>query len=386
MGAKFSSIGRKRTTYEVLEHLEGQIKSLNNVRLSNDLRKRKILRLLVLYSIGIYVTMAVFVYFKELHLAIVHRDPLKMIRISLPFLVFPLIIYGVKRIISFWYLMKGKKDELKLKLLIEKKTKLLEEVMEKETYKVAMQILEKFGKAQINKTEETVEKVRNGITSNIGDRDMRRRGVAGKQSESDLNSSLPVTGKTSSKRQTNKFNTTICTDRSPVPASAVERKQLRGAVNKVPTSNSTKQGVHPPQSLSGRDSRPVPAVSLPRPVLPRDRGYLDKFVEFLVGDGPCNRYALICRQCQSHNGMALKEEFLFVAFRCCYCHFWNPARKQRPLAPRLPDRPVSSTASLSSDVSTVSSVFSSHVSTVDSSRYKVLEKEIKNKSVGEVVK
>ena len=46
--------------------------------------------------------------------------------------------------------------------------------MEKETYKVAMQILEKFGKAQINKTEETVEKVRNGITSNIGDRDMRR--------------------------------------------------------------------------------------------------------------------------------------------------------------------------------------------------------------------
>jgi len=60
-------------------------------------------------------------------------------------------------------------------------------------------------------------------------------------------------------------------------------------------------------------------------------------VDFLVGDGPANRFALICRQCQSHNGMALREEFEYVAYRCCYCYYWNPARKQRPVAPRLPD-------------------------------------------------
>jgi hypothetical protein len=35
-------------------------------------------------------------------------------------------------------------------------------------------------------------------------------------------------------------------------------------------------------------------------------------VEYLVGDGPSNRYALICKQCYSHNGMALKEEFEYV--------------------------------------------------------------------------
>ena len=61
--------------------------------------------------------------------------------------------------------------------------------------------------------------------------------------------------------------------------------------------------------------RSVPGPPLPRPVLPRERGYLDKFVEFLVGDGPSNRYALICRQCESHNGMALREEFEYIAFR-----------------------------------------------------------------------
>jgi hypothetical protein len=51
---------------------------------------------------------------------------------------------------------------------------------------------------------------------------------------------------------------------------------------------------------------------MPRPVLPRDRGVMDKLVEFIVGDGPANRFALICRQCASHNGMALQEEFEYL--------------------------------------------------------------------------
>lgn len=48
---------------------------------------------------------------------------------------------------------------------------------------------------------------------------------------------------------------------------------------------------------------------LPRPVLPQQRSMVDRLVDYIVGDGPSNRYALICRQCDSHNGMALKEEF-----------------------------------------------------------------------------
>ena len=37
----------------------------------------------------------------------------------------------------------------------------------------------------------------------------------------------------------------------------------------------------------------------------------------------------------SHNGMALKEEFEYLSFRCCYCYYLNPAKKQRPFAPRM---------------------------------------------------
>lgn len=55
--------------------------------------------------------------------------------------------------------------------------------------------------------------------------------------------------------------------------------------------------------------------------------------------------------CQSHNGMALKEEFEFIAYRCAYCHYWNPARKQRPQAPRLPLPPKMNVPSSSSESS-----------------------------------
>lgn len=34
--------------------------------------------------------------------------------------------------------------------------------------------------------------------------------------------------------------------------------------------------------------------------------------------------------------MALQEEYEFAAFRCAFCNFFNPAKKCRPAAPRLP--------------------------------------------------
>lgn len=33
--------------------------------------------------------------------------------------------------------------------------------------------------------------------------------------------------------------------------------------------------------------------------------------------------------------MALPEEYEYAAFRCAFCNYFNPAKKLRPLAPRL---------------------------------------------------
>lgn len=43
-------------------------------------------------------------------------------------------------------------------------------------------------------------------------------------------------------------------------------------------------------------------LPLPRSILPKNRSIFDKMVEYLVGDGPSNRYALICKNCEGHNG------------------------------------------------------------------------------------
>ncbi|XP_050531776.1 endoplasmic reticulum junction formation protein lunapark isoform X5 [Daktulosphaira vitifoliae] len=73
-----------------------------------------------------------------------------------------------------------------------------------------------------------------------------------------------------------------------------------------------------------------PRLSLPRPVLPKERTIFDRLADIILGDGPQNRYALICRTCGSHNGMARKEEFEYLAYRCAYCSQWNPSLKPRP--------------------------------------------------------
>merc|ERR1719318_383228 len=160
--------------------------------------------------------------------------------------------------------------------------------MEKETYKVAMQILEKFGKTQPAPSPAAA-----GASGEDGN--LRRR--AGTGSQACLNTSLPVT--TRNTTRASKLNTTVGTICSPT--------------GKAGNKHAVASDYPLPQPFVGGGTRApsAPVPPLPRPILARDRGYLDKFVEFLVGDGPANRYALICRQCQSHNGMALREEFLF---------------------------------------------------------------------------
>lgn len=62
-------------------------------------------------------------------------------------------------------------------------------------------------------------------------------------------------------------------------------------------------------------------LALPRPVLPKDRTVFDRLADLVLGDGPQNRYALICRTCGSHNGMARKEEFDYLGMNTLMYYF-----------------------------------------------------------------
>uniref|UniRef100_A0A8D0GKJ7 Endoplasmic reticulum junction formation protein lunapark n=1 Tax=Sphenodon punctatus TaxID=8508 RepID=A0A8D0GKJ7_SPHPU len=200
--------------------------------------------------------------------------------------------------------------------------------MEKETYKTAKLILERFD-PESKKAKEAEPPSAVASASPRPGQEIRHRTTA----QGNVSASGPATPKQGSPRPSGPLPASPGLPRdSSAPGGPPERTVASALQANVlprhPGSRATPMpgmGLHPP------------GPPLARPILPRERGALDRIVEYLVGDGPQNRYALICQQCFSHNGMALKEEFEYVAFRCAYCFFLNPARKTRPQAPRLPD-------------------------------------------------
>ncbi|KAG2458746.1 LNP protein, partial [Polypterus senegalus] len=99
--------------------------------------------------------------------------------------------------------------------------------------------------------------------------------------------------------------------------------------------NLMRQAMTPGTPMPGMGRHP-PGPPLARPILPRERGAMDRVIEFLVGDGPQNRYALICQQCFSHNGMALKEEYEYIEETVTKTEETQPESDQEPEIPVLP--------------------------------------------------
>lgn len=219
----------------------------------------------------------------------------------------------------FFFSKRTERNNEALDDLKSQKKKILEEVMEKETYKTAKLILERFDPDSKKAKEFEPPSAGAAATAKPG-QEIRQRTAAQR-------------------------------NLSPAPANSNQGPPPQVPVSPGPSKDASAPGGPPERTVAPALPRRLgsPATSVPgmglhppgpplaRPVLPRERGALDRIVEYLVGDGPQNRYALICQQCFSHNGMALKEEFEYIAFRCAYCFFLNPARKTRPQAPRLPE-------------------------------------------------
>ncbi|CAL1283476.1 unnamed protein product [Larinioides sclopetarius] len=284
-----------------------EIEALEEYKRSTEVQQKAVVGSLVFYSILLYIIVAcVFLFYSY---PITTKD---RIIYAIPFVIFPFLLYILKKFLQWYFLQRIRHNEENLIELKKRKKSLLEFAMETETYKAVKELLEKYDPAYHRKVFE--------------------------------------------------------------PKPAIEAPAT------------------PPLKGSFGEMVRQPAPPMPRPVLPRERTFMDRLVDYLVGDGPSNRYALICRQCQSHNGMALKEEFEYVAFRCCYCFHFNPPRSQQPPPPRLTlpapppsappaitDGPSSEAASSSSDETEIESV-SDVDSSVSKSEDKVDISETKDSS------
>ncbi|KAL0267811.1 UNVERIFIED_CONTAM: hypothetical protein PYX00_009965 [Menopon gallinae] len=281
MGVIFSRF-RKKSSVELLEEVEEEIKELQEDSADTERRHRKITKKLMSYSSVLCISLSVLLYFyfpSQLHT--------KVILIGL-LMLSPVLYYVVNRIISWYYKRKIRSSHSRLNDLKKEKKRLIDEIMEKETYKVAKDILEKYAPETL--PEKNAPKL----------------------------------------MQLSRSISAVPPNPPPMPQDPRVRSQ---PITPFAQKNNANMALSPnPSTLSQGFQRRPP---VPSQIVSGSKSYVDKLFDYIVGDGPNNRYALICSRCSTHNGMALMEEFEYTAFRCYACHIFNPARKQRPMAPKL---------------------------------------------------
>ncbi|KFO59959.1 Protein lunapark, partial [Corvus brachyrhynchos] len=320
MGGLISRWRAKPSTVEVLEKIDKEIQTLEEFREKNQRLQKLWVGRLLLYSSLLYLITCLIVY-----LWCLPDEWTARLTMTLPFFAFPLIIWCIRTLLIFFFSKRTERNNDALEDLKSQKKKILEEVMEKETYKTAKLILERFDPESSGKETE-LPSAGTSATPRPG-QEIRQRTAA----QRNVSTPQPATPKQGSPKSLLPASPNLQRE-TPAASGLLER----AAVVSLQSNVLPRRPGSPATSVPGMGLHP-PGPPLARPVLPRERGVVDRVIEYLVGDGPQNRYALICQQCFSHNGMALKEEFEYIAFRCAYCFFLNPARKTRPQAPRLPD-------------------------------------------------
>uniref|UniRef100_A0A668SJ46 Endoplasmic reticulum junction formation protein lunapark n=1 Tax=Oreochromis aureus TaxID=47969 RepID=A0A668SJ46_OREAU len=310
----------KPSTVEILEGIDKDIQVLEEYSEKNQRQLKIWVGRLLLYSSLLYLITCVVVYFWYLPEQLMGR-----LILSLPFLIVPLLVWLLRKLLIKIFSRRTEKNNEKLEDLKAQKRKILEEVMETETYKNAKMILERFDPDCKKNIELESTPVAPQITPKPG-QELRHRNVIPKTPPVVVNPASEAAARPPlASRPTYPGRSSHSAPGGPpersLSAIAAQQSLMRKPV--TPGTPVPGVGMHPP------------GPPLARPVIPRERGAMDRVIEYLVGDGPQNRYALICQQCLSHNGMALKEEFEYIAFRCAYCYFLNPARKTRPQAPKL---------------------------------------------------
>ncbi|XP_075960228.1 endoplasmic reticulum junction formation protein lunapark-B isoform X2 [Anarhichas minor] len=316
MGALVSRWRTKPTTVEQLENIDKEIKELEEFRAKNHRLQKLWVGRLLFYSSALYLMTSLVVYWLYLP-----EQWFQRIAMALPFFIYPVLVWLIRKLLVFLFSKRTERNNDKLEDLKVSKKKILEEVMETETYKNAKLILERFDPDAKKKAELESTPLRPQMTPRPG-QEIRQRGMPMRPMPMGTPGAMALPP--GARLMLGPGGTPVAPG-GPPERSALSASVLQGAIPRTPCSPIPGVGMHPP------------GPPLARPILPKDRGAVDRVIEYLVGDGPQNRYALVCQQCFSHNGMALKEEFEYLAFRCAYCYFLNPARKTRPQAPRLPE-------------------------------------------------
>lgn len=312
MGTMISFFRRpEMDTTAQLSAIEVQIKSSTETHELNGNKLANLNKNTWFYGGLVFAILLVFIY-AVFPLELIRR----IILLVLVFVLYPIGVLLTRKFFKYWLTRKKLDAEKSLEQLTKERDEILENVMEKEPYNKAREILKRFAPQQLDKQKSaTDEKVRrhklvNGIPAN-----MTTKPVVSTPVQNDPNKTLATPGVQN------------------IPVNVQKRMQL----------NATYSG-HLLRSSPNRNVKTV--RPLPNQL---NQSKVDKIVGWVVGSNPEQMYALICQSCCKHNGLALREEFVYLDWKCAFCHHHNPARKERPRPPRLQEqKPMDKPRSLSS--------------------------------------
>lgn len=182
-------------------------------------------------------------------------------------------IFFLKNLVAYYYQKKVNSNAEQLAELRAEKRELLDQVKSKETYKDAVEILQRFGNDKSFMTPprqpsasppENMSKVMVNTSTNM----------------------TPGIG----------FKTPVATGRQLIHRNVATLQQRMNAQTPQMDSN---RSVAIPSSVAvirGMKRTPYPIIDNSQ------KSVVDKMVDYLIGDGASNRFAMICQQCYKHNG------------------------------------------------------------------------------------
>ncbi|KAK9703475.1 hypothetical protein K7432_010706 [Basidiobolus ranarum] len=313
MGAVFSLFkSRTEDDYEkILADLDDKIQKAE-IRLSDvKIRERKFVLIFLIYSLfayGLYLV-TYFVYLRS-----PYDEFYTWFWKLIPAFLSPLFIYCVSRGVSFWYNRKRVNEETHLENLKTKQRQKVEELKKKTAYYSTKNLLDRYDTPNKLKLGKPLE----GLKTPMQNNNLAR--VQGKlvaPNSAPVNS-RNIPAKPQGVRITNTPNPALG-PQNPQP----ELSQLpKMAV--VNSQHGPANGITPPQIPSNQSNN-------------QSRNWYDKIVDVIVGEEePNTKFALICKNCFAHNGLALPNEIDDIQYYCPKCNTFNPSRRPQPQPSQTP--------------------------------------------------
>ncbi|TPX58074.1 hypothetical protein PhCBS80983_g03374 [Powellomyces hirtus] len=307
MGGIFFWRKQQQDDEQILASLDSQIRR-SEARIS-QLRQRhqKLKAAWLYYSISFYVfvLVAYFTYLKP------RKDPWDIWLWKTGFVVLGApFIFGVHRFIRYWYNRKEAAEREFLKELKEKQREKVDALKKNESYRKTQLLLERYDSP--TKERPAQDPASNNVPVPVNGPKPR-----GPPNPVGPPNHPPPNGMVLNGMAPNAMPASLVIppnmDPSPTP-SPVSAMPAQPFLNTPPEWR---------QQSPSRTASPMGVVS---------KGWFDKVIDVMIGEteGPANKFALICEECFTHNGLVPPQAYSNAKFRCMKCdHFNAPKNYER---------------------------------------------------------